>query len=313
MALTMPGIPPKPTPDQFEQVAKAINPSARVVSTRKLDGGISSRMNVLEYQPPGSIARKIVTRQYWEFSNPEEDNHLFGESAVLRALIENGVPAPDVVIDLEAASKIFGRPAIVISYLEGAPNPAPHDPDNWARQLATALAQIHSTTVTPQLMTVVGSADNEITKWMTQTEPSDRFKKHALSIELRNVMRRLWPSVDTSATHLLHGDFWPGNTIWDGETLLAIVDWEGPALGEPMLDVGYFLTDAVYFGIDIEDTFLEVYAQASENPIKDLLFWKMAATARAMPDVGPWAKGYSQLGIRTMAADKIRRAHAGCV
>ena len=135
MALTMPEIPPTPTPDQFEQVAKAIDPSAHVVSTRKLDGGISSRMNVLEYQSPGSIARKIVTRQYWEFSNPEEDNRLFGESAILRALIENGVPAPDVVIDLEAASKIFGRPAIVISYLEGAPNPAPHDPDNWARQL----------------------------------------------------------------------------------------------------------------------------------------------------------------------------------
>ena len=80
-----------------------------------------------------------------------------------------------------------------------------------------------------------------------------------------------------------------------------------------MFDVGYFLTDAVYFGIDIEETFLEAYEQASENQIKDLLFWKMAAAARAMPDVGPWAKGYSELGIRTMTADKIRSAHADCV
>jgi len=119
--------------------------------------------------------------------------------------------------------------------------------------------------------------------------------------------------VDTSVTRLLHHDFWPGNTLWEGEALMAIVDWEEPALGEPMHDVGYFLTDAIYFGIDIEDTFLEAYEQASGKQIKDLLFWKMAATARAMPDVGPWAKGYSELGIRTMTADDIRRAHADCV
>jgi len=313
MALTMPGIPPPPTPDQFEQVAKVIDPNARVVSTQKLAGGISSRMDGLEYESLGTVARKVVTRQYWESKNPEDDDRLFGESAVLRALSANGVPAPEVVVDLEVASEIFGRPAIVISYLEGIPNLATHDPDNWARQLAAALARIHSTPVAPQLMTVVGSAHNEITKWMTQIEPSDHFKKHALGIELWNAMRRLWPSVDTSETHLLHGDFWPGNTVWDGETLLAIVDWEWPALGEPMYDVGYFLTDAVYFGIDIEDTFLEAYEHASGNQIEDLLFWKMAATARAMPDIGPWARGYSELGILTMTADEIQRAHAECV
>ena len=309
----MPGIPPAPTPEQFEQVAKAINPNARVVSTRKLNGGISCRMDVLEYGSPGTAVQKVVTRQYWESRNPENDDRLFGESAVLRSLRANGVPAPDVVIDLEEASEIFGRPAIVISYLEGIPNLIPDDSDDWARQLAIALAQIHSTPVTPQLMTVVDSAHEDITKWMTQIEPSDRFKKHPLGIELWNAMRQLWPDVDASATHLLHSDFWAGNTVWDGETLLAIVDWEGPAVGEPMLDVGYFLTDGVYFGIDIEDSFLEAYEQASEYPIKDLLFWKMAAAARAMPDVGPWAQGYAELGIRTMTADEIRRAHAECV
>ena len=36
----------------------------------------------------------------------------------------------------------------------------------------------------------------------------------------------------------------------------------------------------------------------------------MAAAARAMPDPGPWAQGYSELGIRKMDADKIRRAHS---
>ena len=309
----MPGIPPEPTPAQFEQIARAINPNARVVSTRKLSGGISCRMDVLEYESPGTVARKVVTRQYWELKNPEDDHRKFGESAVLVTLRESGVPAPDVVVDLEVASEIFGRPGIVISYLDGIPNLVPDDPDDWARQLATAIARVQSTPVTPQVMSVADSAHDVITKWMTQTEPSDRFKKHALGLELWNALRKLWPSVDTSAKHLLHGDFWAGNTVWNGDTLLAIVGWDEPSGGEPMLDLGYFLTDADYFGIDIEDAFIETYEKASGNQIKDLLFWKMVAVARAMPDVGPWAQGYSELGIRTMTADEIRRAHAECV
>lgn len=309
----MPGIPPAPTKDQFERVANAIDPNARVVSTRKLAGGISCRMDVLEYESPETPAQKVITRQYWESRNPEADNRLYGEPAVLRALRANGVPAPDLIVDLETASEIFGRPAVVISYLDGIPNLIPDDPADWARQLAVALARVHSTPVISQLSTVVGSAHTDITKWMTQTEPSDRFKKHTLGIELWKAMRQLWPDVDASAKQLLHGDFWAGNTVWDGETLLAIVDWEEPAVGEPMLDIGYFLTDATYFGIDIEDAFLEQYKQASGNQIKDLLFWKMVAAARAMPDVGPWAQGYSELGIRTLTADEIRRAHSDCV
>jgi len=58
----MPGIPPEPRKSQFEQVAKAIDSNAGVASSRKLVGGIYSRMDVLEYESPGMIAHKVVTR-----------------------------------------------------------------------------------------------------------------------------------------------------------------------------------------------------------------------------------------------------------
>jgi aminoglycoside phosphotransferase (APT) family kinase protein len=309
----MPGIPPAPTPEQFEQVAKAIDPTARVASTRKLVGGISCRMDVVEIQLADDTLRKVVTRQYWELDSSEASNRTYPESAVMRALAANNVPAPEAVIDEQATSKIFDRQAIVISYLDGTPNLTPADPHDWARQLAVAIAQVHSTPLDSQLRPALDSLHQNLTKWMTLPEPPERFTKHPLGTDLWHAMRKMWPSIDTSAEHLLHGDYWPGNTIWDGEELLAIVDWENGGIGEPTLDVGYFLADAGYFGIDIEDTFLEAYEQASDRPIQDLLFWKMVAAGRAMPDVGPWAQGYSELGIRKMTPDEIRVAHSDYV
>jgi aminoglycoside phosphotransferase (APT) family kinase protein len=36
---------------------------------------------------------------------------------------------------------------------------------------------------------------------------------------------------------LLHGDFWPGNALWRDGALVAILDWEDAAIGDPLADV----------------------------------------------------------------------------
>lgn len=302
----MPGIPPEPTAEQFDQIAKAIDPNAHVVSTRKLVGGIASRMDVVEL---GGIEspRQVVTRQYY-LDDRREGDHARCESTTLRVLAENGVPAPEVVIG-EEASEIFGRPAIVMSYLDGLPNLTPDDPQDWARQLARAIDQYHAIEVPDELIGLLRADYDSLIRWMKADEPDKRFVEHKLGVKLWKAMKQLWPDVDTSARNLLHTDIWPGNTVWNDGQLLAIVDWEWPGIGEPSSDVAYFLGDAAYSGFDIEQAFIAEYEKASGRPVKDLLFWKMTAAARAMPDVGPWAQGYAELGLRKMTADDIRQAH----
>jgi aminoglycoside phosphotransferase (APT) family kinase protein len=306
-------IPPAPTPDQFDKIAKTIDPEAKVVSTRKLLGGLGCRMDVLEMRMGDGTPHKVVTRQYWVKSDPENDKRPKGESVILKALAANGIPAPLPVLTEDVASNIFGRPGLVISYIDGVPNLAPLDPQDWARQLGAALAKIHSTTVPDELKSVPRSQIYSLNKWMNSAEPPERFAKHELGPDLWYAMRMLWPEIDTSASQIIHSDFWPGNTLWKDEKLVAVVDWEWPSLGVPSDNVGYFLSDAAYAGHDIEETFINAYENAAENPVKDLLFWKMAAVARPLPDVGPWAQGYDELGTRKMTADQIRRAHSNYV
>jgi aminoglycoside phosphotransferase (APT) family kinase protein len=303
-------IPPAPTPEQFEQVAKAIDPGATVTSTQKLVGGLGCRMDVLEMHLGNGFAHKVVTRQYWETKDPGNNKRPRGESTVLNVLNSHGVPVPQPVLDEKTASKIFGRPGLVISYIDGKANLQPQDIGDWARQLAGVLAQIHSVPVPPELESVPRSHINSLNKWMAADEAPGRYAKHPLGTDLWNAMRALWPDVDTSANQITHSDFWPGNTLWKDQKLLAVVDWEWPSLGVPSDDVGYFLTDAVYAGFDVEETFLMAYESAAEKPVQDLLFWKMMAASIPLPDVGPWAQGYEELGIRKMNEDGIRAAHS---
>jgi aminoglycoside phosphotransferase (APT) family kinase protein len=303
-------IPPAPTPSQFEQVALAIDQGAKVVSTHKLLGGLGCRMDVLEYQINSGDSQRVVTRQYWVKDDPSTDKRPIGESKILAALKANGVPAPEPILNEEVASEIFGRPGLVISYINGMPNLGPVDLQDWARQIAVAMANIHTAVVPPELESLERAHIVTLEKWMSVEKPPKRFADHELGTDLWNAMKALWPNVDISASQIIHSDLWPGNMIWRSDKLLAIVDWEWPSLGVPSDDVGYFLSDAAYTGFDIEKTFIEAYEAASGKPVQDLLFWKMLATAMPLPDVGPWAQGYAELGMRKMNADEIRRAHA---
>ena len=302
-------IPDRPTYDQFAAVAGAISPGSSVISTRKLRGGLGCRMDVVEFAKPGDTPQQVVTRLYWEHTDPNRASPNRREAEVLQLLEKNGVPAPTVSLDPVITSDIFGKNAIALNYLDGGPGLKPSDPHDWAGQLATALARVHNITVPESLLDLKSDHSHYIQTWCDADEPPEKFTKHPLGVELWQAMRYLWPHVDKSAKQLIHTDFWPGNTIWNDEELIAIVDWEWPFIGEPTQDVAYFLVDAQYFGMEVEQAFLEVYQRESKHTVKDLDFWKMTAVSMPMPDPGHWAQGYAELGIRTYTADDIRAAH----
>jgi aminoglycoside phosphotransferase (APT) family kinase protein len=49
---------------------------------------------------------------------------------------------------------------------------------------------------------------------------------------IRSVLEKAWPFPQRNASVLLHGDFWPGNTLWKDGQLVAIIDWEDAASGD---------------------------------------------------------------------------------
>ena len=95
---------------------------------------------------------------------------------------------------------------------------------------------------------------------------------------------------------LLHGDFWPGNTVWYRERLSGVIDWEMAHRGDPARDVATCRGDlAILFGRAAADDFTRRYEAARGAPVHGLAFWNLYTVRGAMRYMDEWAVGYRAL------------------
>lgn len=93
-------------------------------------------------------------------------------------------------------------------------------------------------------------------------------------------------SVDPTAPVLIHTDVVAGNLIY-GENGLRLIDWQCPALGDPVVDIAMFLSPAMHFiygksplKSHEKDTFLDVInptLRLRYERVGLLYHWRMAA------------------------------------
>ena len=84
-------------------------------------------------------------------------------------------------------------------------------------------------------------------------------------------------STFTGTPRLLHGDFWPENIMWREERIVAILDWEDAAIGDPLADVaGCFLGVEIRFmGFAVRKLFLKEYIELNGPlDLRRLALWK---------------------------------------
>jgi aminoglycoside phosphotransferase (APT) family kinase protein len=66
---------------------------------------------------------------------------------------------------------------------------------------------------------------------------------------------------------LVHGDLWQGNTMWEGDELTAVIDWDAAGVGHPGIDLGTLRCDAaVLYGPPAADTVLMGWREAADDP-----------------------------------------------
>lgn len=77
---------------------------------------------------------------------------------------------------------------------------------------------------------------------------------------------------------LLHGDYWPGNLLWRGEQIVALVDWEDAAIGDPFSDLACARVELLCtVGEEVMERFTEQYLRLAgpfaERDTADLVAW----------------------------------------
>lgn len=290
---------PIPTDEQLERVRDAIGASKLVHSSR-IQAGLGCTMDVLT---EGST--RIVLRRYGPWSRDREVDVAARETRALELLQRANIPAPAPIwIDSDG---VFDEQAILISFVEGAPDLTPSNPFEWAEQLASVLIRIHDVRLEgSDLDLFPPGAGEDIRK--IQENP-EMVLEHPLGEDLLR-RRVMLGSRDIESDQVFsHTDYWPGNTLWNQGELAAVVDWESPSFGDREMDVAYCSLDIRYLGMDrVADHFVKTYREASGSPLADLIHWEAVALCRPMPDIAEWVPAWVAMG-RDISEDRARERY----
>jgi aminoglycoside phosphotransferase (APT) family kinase protein len=239
-----------------------------------------------------SPEREFILREF-----PPGDDAAVREARVLRAL--SGLDGLVPVLLADGVDAVSGRGWTLTSRLPGTADLAPGDRSAWASQLGEALARVHA---------VPASAAAGLPGLFQRREAGATLE--ALSGRAASPVATDWESLTSGPFVLLHGDYYSGNTVWDGGTLAGVVDWPCATAGPPGFDVGWCRLDLyLLYDEQVADTFLASY-QAATGTARDPRPWDLWAVARSHRDVGTWAASFTDLGRSDLTATELRGRHA---
>ncbi|MFF0288721.1 phosphotransferase family protein [Streptomyces sp. NPDC005262] len=214
------------------------HPGVSIGELKTLEGGHSG----LTYSVTAGDA-KYVIKAVPPGQRPVGRNDVLRQARVLGALAGSAVPVPAVA----AVDKT--QPAwFAMDFAAGeAVEPVLDEPEVPAetararmREIASVLRQLHDTDIrTPGLDAPEPlDASGELERWSRTM--------HAVPAGLRpggeELLARLADAIpDGIPPVLLHGDFRLGNVLCVGRRATAVVDWEIWSVGDPRIDLGWFL------------------------------------------------------------------------
>lgn len=244
------------TSTDFEAQARAAarewRPEGRVRSLSPLTGGTSGpafRLDVELSEGP----RSVVWRRPYEASSARI------EFNVLQRAYSAALPVPE---PLAFSDDGWSLMAFV-------PGGLPQDHVQAAVRCAECLAAVHRLDVTGLTLP---SAQARLARYAAGESP------HA------ELLRRCMPA-HAERPVLLHGDLWPGNTIWNNDdTLAALIDWESAMLGDPWADISAARLEILWaWGRPAMDAFTQRFAELTPSPPLALPAWEIAAVLRLEP------------------------------
>ena len=293
--------------DRLERLIRDIEPGGRLLRTWRLKGGSSAEMTPFEIALPNGRTTKLILRRPNAGSAEPNPRAAADEYGLLIFLRSAGLPVP-VPRHLDQSAELFATPYLIIEYLEGEPDYAPTDMADAVRQLAACLAQIHRIDGNNPALVFVSEHVMDFTNNFRNT--GEHADKSPNLDKILKTLESTWPPPRPNRPALLHGDFWPGNILWQGGRLAAVIDWEDAERGEPLADLAISRLDLqTIYGAESMEVFTRHYQSLTAIDFTDLPYWDLHAALRAGPGLSEWGDGWAELGRDDITEQTMRAAH----
>jgi aminoglycoside phosphotransferase (APT) family kinase protein len=271
---------------EFAQVVQKLDPQSKLLRTWKLKGGVSAQVTALETLRPDGQTQKMLVRQHGDVDLKHNPQIAADEFKLLQLLHSVGLAVP-TPYHLDQSGEIFSTPYIVIEYIEGQPEFAPAHVPDLILQFATHLARIHQV-----------DCSNLDVSFLPKLEQryAEKLRERPTTVDesldegpIRDALEAVWPLPQRNTSVLLHGDFWPGNIVWKDGQLVAVIDWEDAALGDPLADVANSRLEILWaFGIDAMQRFTHQYQSMTTIDFIYLPYWDLCAALRPVAQIAQW-------------------------
>jgi aminoglycoside phosphotransferase (APT) family kinase protein len=174
---------------------------------------------------------------------------------VMRALASTAVPVP-AVCWFEPGGEVLGTPFFFMERVPAETLPLFwYGPSERLHAAAAALAAIHAVDWRRAGLAFLAPSDDdaplpspavcELATWRARGELL-RIGRSPMIVALGGYLQANEPA---DARHaLIHGDPNPGNYLFRGDVVVAVVDWELAAIGDPRSDFGFYAALLAAFG-----------------------------------------------------------------
>jgi aminoglycoside phosphotransferase (APT) family kinase protein len=281
---------------------KAFAPNGRILSVKSLKGGLSAETILIEFETDSGEINKIVVRRPPPWVLEKNSAAALTEFNLLNQLCKLNLKVPKPIF-LDQEGKFFGTPCLAVDYEEGETNFCPDNLNTTLNQMATELVKIHKITAE--------DLDQTIAPKSIQIFPRKKDILYSpAEIKAINFLEKNWPLNSKNKPVLIHGDFWPGNLIWQNGELKSIIDWEASGLGDPLLDLAISRLDVLWlYGRIAMDEFTHNYQEISDLDISNLPYWDLWAAHRTGGKFALWASVYPELGHPDVTESIMRERH----
>lgn len=238
-----------------EWVRRAVGNGARIVSVHPRGGGTASAVHAVTVDDRRGTRHRLVLRRFvradWLAQEPDLAAH---EARVLELLAPTPVDAPRLVaVDADGAE--CDVPAVLMTRMPGRIRWSPRDVDGFVRRLVDAMLAVHAVAI-PDGVEVRPFRPYDLGRQLVPPRRTASPEAWARAIEVHA------GPAPRHETVFVHRDYHPGNVLWSGSEISAVIDWSSASIGAPDVDVAHCRANLGYaFGVETADRFLAMYLE----------------------------------------------------